>query len=67
MQVSLEQCNSVSLLCSIKSEYFLVLSIWDYPQKFEIEEEGVLPGFVLSIDLQRYPDFYIYNIIIPVQ
>ena len=50
----------------LESDSFKVLSIWDYQQEFNFSEEDSLPGFVLSIDMQRYPDFYIYNIIIPV-
>lgn len=53
-------------LRSITLDSFKVLSMDDLKDYFETHTEEIIPGFVLRINLQRYPNYYIYNIIIPV-
>lgn len=52
---------------SIKSESFGVIAIWDRPEVYATRDEGFLAGFVLLVEMKRYPLFYIYNIFIPVR
>ena len=42
-----------------------VIAIWDCPEVFATRDDGILAGFVFTVEMKRYPLFYIYNIFYP--